>query len=357
MSGQKIIYVDENGQPIDPSQLHLYDIVVPSTGQQGQPAVEALQQRRTGEAQPTRQTQKRKRRFKLFRKQKSTNTKATTPKTRGKKKRRLKWKPFVIIALVLLVGLVIVNARDFQVIVMGVDTSAVREDTNGRTDSLMVVGMKPTQRQATLVSIPRDTYTSIPCEANQNDKINHAYAYGGTACTLETVNQFLQLQTPYYLKTNFEGVMSFVEALGGLPVTVQGTFCEQDSQDNPDALCFNEGEQRVLNGEEALAYARHRKSDGDQMRQQRQQQLITATIQQLLKPEVFLTKLPAVIGALGDLIETNVPITKLIFAAPWFLVAPTIEAVQIAGEDTTIDGIWYFLPDEASVQAASDAIA
>ncbi|MGL4624366.1 MAG: LCP family protein [Culicoidibacterales bacterium] len=354
MSGQKIIYVDENGQPIDPSQLHLYDIVVPPANEQAQPAVDALQQPTIAEPQLKRQAQKRKRRFKLFRKR--TKGKVGQVAARSKKKRRLKWKPFFVIAFCLLVGLFVWNARNFQVVVMGVDTSEVRTDTNGRTDSLIVVGMKPVQRQAALVSIPRDTYTTIPCEGGQQDKINHAYAYGGTACTLETVNQFLAIDTQYYLKTNFEGVLAFVEALGGLPVTVQGTFCEQDSQDNPDAICFTEGEQRVLNGEEALAYARHRKSDGDQMRQQRQQQLITATIKQLVKPQVVLTKLPAVFGAIGNMVETNVPLTKLVFAAPWFLIAPKIEAIQIAGEDTTIDGVWYFIPEEASVQAASAAV-
>lgn len=355
MSGQKIIYVDENGNPIDPSQLHLYEVVAPTTADAAQPVVEALKEQKVVPAQPKRQTQKRKRRFKLFRKKAKRGHGKQEP-TRSKKKRRLKMKPLFMIGLLVLVGMFVWHAQDFQVVVMGLDTSEIREDTNGRTDSLLVVGMKPLQRQATLVSIPRDTYTPIMCEDNQLDKINHAYAYGGTACTMATVNQFLTIDTSYYVKTNFEGVVNFFEAIGGVPITVQGTFCEQDSQDNPDAFCFQEGEQRVLNGEEALAYARHRKTDGDQMRQQRQRQLMTATIQQLIKPQVLFTKLPAVIGSLGEVIDTNVPLTKLIFASPWFLIQPKIDSVQIAGEDTTIDGIWYFIPEETSVQAAASML-
>ncbi|MGL6009841.1 MAG: LCP family protein, partial [Culicoidibacterales bacterium] len=167
-----------------------------------------------------------------------------------------------------------------------------------------------------------------------------------------TVNQLLDTNTQYYVKTNFEGVVALIETLGGVPITVQGTFCEQDSKDQPDAYCFNEGEQRLLNGEEALAYARHRKTDGDEMRQVRQQQLLTAAIKQTVTPKVLFTKIPALIEAANQMIETNVPVSKILLTAPWFLIQPQINSLRIEGEGMMVDGIWYLEPDEASVSAA-----
>lgn len=356
MSGQKIMYVDENGQPIAPEDLHLYEVIEP---EKVRPEVEQQLRSQSRPQTPTsRKAVKRKRRLKLFRKKKTVKkvVKKTKERSQSKKKqkrkRRFKFGRIFILLLMVLAVLVVYHGSNFEVVVMGLDTSATREEVYGRTDSLMAVSVKPLERTALMVSIPRDTYTPITCLDNESDKINHAHAFGGTDCTLSTVNQFLEIDTTYYVKTNFEGVVSLIETLGGVPITVQGTFCEQDSQDNPDAYCFNDGEQRVLNGEEALAYARHRKTDGDEMRQVRQQQLLTAAIKQTLTPAVLLTKIPALITAANQIIETNVPIAKILWVAPWFLIQPQIQSLRIEGEGMMIDGIWYLAPDETSVSAA-----
>ncbi|MGL5296248.1 MAG: LCP family protein [Culicoidibacterales bacterium] len=353
MSGQKIIYVDENGQPIDPSQLHLYDIVDPHAqrAQQSQTPQQVVTSKKTM-APATRKSSKKKRKRKKLKKS-STNSAVKQPKRR---KKRLKWKRIVALLLVVLVVMMTLNIGGMEIVVMGLDTSQTREEEAGRTDSLMVIGLEPLKRTATLVSIPRDTYTPITCLQNESDKINHAHAYGGTNCTLDTVGQFLDIQTPYYVKTNFEGVVKIFDVLGGVPVTVQGTFCEQDSQDQPDAYCFTDGETKTLNGEEALAYARHRKTDGDEMRQVRQRQLLTAAAKEVMKPSNLFTKIPALIGAVNEMIDTNVPITKLLLMAPWFIVQPQIQSMQIEGDGDMMDGIWYMLPNQESVEEAKAAL-
>lgn len=352
MSGQRIIYVDENGKPIPASELHLYDIVDSSQSGEAPKRSAALEQqlqpRTTTRQSQTRATAKKKRRFKLFRKKKRQAPKKGND---TRKKRRPKWRQIIIILLLMVGVLFFLNMNSFNIVVMGLDTSSVRVDDYGRTDSLMAVNVNPLQRRATMVSIPRDTYTSITC-TGEMDKINHAHAYGGTDCTLASVEAFLQMDADYYLKTNFEGVVKLVDVLGGVPITVQGTFCEQDSHDIADAYCFSEGETRVLNGEEALAYARHRKSDGDEMRQVRQQQLLGAAVKEVLHPSVLLTKLPALIGATLDIVDTNIPITKLLFAVPLFLIQPQIESVRIEGDGEIIGGIWYSVPTQESITQA-----
>ncbi|MGL5916823.1 MAG: hypothetical protein ACRCZC_03895, partial [Culicoidibacterales bacterium] len=152
MSEQKIMYVDENGQPIAPADLHLYEIIEPEHVRP-----EVVKQLRTQPKTPTnRKTVKRKRRFKLFRQKKvvKKNTRQAKQKSNPNRKRRLKLGRFVILAMMILAFVVAFHGTNFEVVVMGLDTSDSREETYGRTDSLMAVSVKPAQRTATMVSIP-----------------------------------------------------------------------------------------------------------------------------------------------------------------------------------------------------------
>nr|WP_230089060.1 LCP family protein [Aerococcus tenax] len=66
----------------------------------------------------------------------------------------------------------------FSVLLMGIDTGSLGRTEQGRSDTMMVMTVNPKTQQSTLLSIPRDTYTTILPNGNK-DKINHAYAYGG----------------------------------------------------------------------------------------------------------------------------------------------------------------------------------
>lgn len=166
----------------------------------------------------------------------------------------------------------------FTVLVMGVDSLGVElsKNASGNGDALMLITFNPKTLNATILSIPRDSYVPIACFANQREnKITHA-AWNGESCMIKTIENFTGINIDYYIKINFKGVVNLVNALGGIEVDVPIEFCEQDSnRDSRNPQCLKEGLQ-TLNGEQALALARHRKTllTGDLQRGKNQQLVI-----------------------------------------------------------------------------------
>ena len=151
----------------------------------------------------------------------------------------------------------------FTVLLMGVDSETEGLDKNAafNGDSLMLITFNPNTLNTTVLSIPRDTYVPIMCFKNhKQNKITHA-AWYGVDCMEQTIENFTGINIDYYVKMNFKGVVSLVDALGGIDVDVPFKFCEQNSDREWDdqTICLDTGEQH-LNGEQALALARHRKT-------------------------------------------------------------------------------------------------
>src|SRR5690606_4075310 len=160
------------------------------------------------------------------------------------------------------------EADPISILLMGVDE---RSGDAGRTDTLIVVSVNPNTNSMQMLSIPRDTYVELVGRGTQ-DKINHAYAFGGVDMTIDTVENFLDVPIDYYVKVNMEGLEQIVDALGGIQVESTFAFSYEGST-------FEEGT-LTLTGEEALRYARMRKGDpkGDFGRQDRQKQVIAGII-------------------------------------------------------------------------------
>lgn len=150
--------------------------------------------------------------------------------------------------------------QPFTMLIMGVDSE--NEDIKGSTfngDSLILITFNPTTLNATMLSIPRDTYTPITCFAGQRkNKITHA-AWYGESCMISTIENMLDVNIDYYVKINFKGVVKIIDALGGVDVDVPYSFCEQNSnrEFGDKMLAVKKGFQ-TLNGEEALALSRNR---------------------------------------------------------------------------------------------------
>ena len=165
----------------------------------------------------------------------------------------------------------------FTVLLMGVDSTdeALDKNSTGNGDALMLITFNPKTLNATILSIPRDSYVYLPNMGTEN-KITHA-AWGGTNNMINTIERFTDIDINYYVKINFKGVVKLVDLLGGIKVNVPIDFCEQDSNRNwgDSEICLDEGEQ-TLNGEQALALARHRKTllTGDLQRGTNQQLIV-----------------------------------------------------------------------------------
>ncbi len=169
----------------------------------------------------------------------------------------------------------------FTVLIMGVDSKYDGLNANAafNGDTLMLISFNPHTLNATVFSIPRDTYVPIACLNGGSSKINSSAAYG-TKCVINTVQNLVDINIDYYIKINFKGVVDLVDALGGVDVTVPDgiKFCEQNSNRShktQDLQCISSGFQH-MNGEQALAFARHRKTlpAGDFQRVQHQQLVV-----------------------------------------------------------------------------------
>lgn len=151
----------------------------------------------------------------------------------------------------------------FTILLMGVDSTkdglSNADSFNG--DSLILITFNPNTLNATMFSIPRDSYVPIACFPGQyENKITHS-AWQGTSCVVDTIENFLDVDIDYYMKINFTGLVDLVDAVGGISVDVPYSFCEQDSKRRfgSHTLYVKKGTQK-LNGEQALALSRNRKT-------------------------------------------------------------------------------------------------
>lgn len=126
-----------------------------------------------------------------------------------------------------------------------------------RADTLMV--MRAGGGQFKKLGIPRDSYAEIPGQGAQ--KINAAYAYGGAALQVETVEQFLGIEIGHIVILNFTGFEDFIDAIGGVKVDLPVKLCADISGGKKNGgwtIRLKKGS-NTLDGETALAYARTRK--------------------------------------------------------------------------------------------------
>jgi LCP family protein required for cell wall assembly len=165
----------------------------------------------------------------------------------------------------------------------------------GRADSIMVVHAAfGTVRK---LSIPRDSEAQIP--GHGTTKINAAYAIGGPALMIETVEGFLGngLKINHLVEVDFEDFPKLIDALGGVTVDVKHKICSPPFDNFWKGLNFDKGRQK-LDGAEALGFSRIRKNrcapgENDLDRAERQQQVFSAMRRSLLSPGSFL-RLPLV---------------------------------------------------------------
>ena len=88
----------------------------------------------------------------------------------------------------------------FSLLLLGVDE---RENDTGRSDTIIVLTVNPTSESTKILSIPRDTYAEI-IGLNKQDKINHAYAFGGMEMALKTVENLLDVPIDYVVQVDME---------------------------------------------------------------------------------------------------------------------------------------------------------
>ena len=182
------------------------------------------------------------------------------------------------------------------------DGTAVSEDgTEGaRTDTIMLLH-RARNGSSYLISLPRDTLVEIPGQGRY--KLNAAFAMGGAALLVETVEEFTGLTIDHYVEVGFDGVAGVVDAVDHVNLCI-----DQDVDDDRSGLQMTEGCHDV-GGEQALAFVRARYFDptADMGRQERQQQFVGALMDRATSPAVLLNPVSQVrmAGAGSDALITS----------------------------------------------------
>ena len=218
--------------------------------------------------------------------------------------------------------------KPISILVMGGDNGGNRE-TVALVDSIMIMTINPNNERDNVaidvLSIPRDTEVEYSCSPGEYGKINSTFAFGqstsgdeqdGIDCTVESVEQLLDTTIDYYAYTNFDGLITVIDSIGGINLNVPYAFCEQNSTGLEDEICFDKGSQ-TLNGEQSLAYARQRKainpdtntSGDDWERNIRQQEILASIMSKVLSnPSKYAL---SIYGILDEAVNYNIPLSVM----------------------------------------------
>lgn len=193
-----------------------------------------------------------------------------------------------------------------NIVIFGVDT---RDNSvkRGNTDTIMVASINNKNKDVKLVSIYRDTYVNIPDKGY--DKINAAYANGGYALAINTINKNFDLDVKEYLTVNFKAVVDTIDMLGGITLKIDeeevkwlnGYVRELNRINGTNVPGITSAGTQTLNGTQATAYARIRYTSGGDFKRTERQRIVIG--------KIFDKAKAAKLSTLNDIIDEIFPQT------------------------------------------------
>lgn len=193
----------------------------------------------------------------------------------------------------------------FNIYISGIDTYG-KITSVSRSDVNMVITVNPSTHQILFTSIPRDYYVYLHgINTTYKDKLTHAGIHG-IDTSVKTVEDLFDIDINYYAKVNFTSLVSIVDELGGIEVSTDEAFRAYYVEDEVIDYSFKKGINK-LNGKQALAYSRERKSLalGDVARAKHQQQVLEAIIDKALSKKII-TKYSDLLNSLEGKLITNI---------------------------------------------------
>lgn len=243
-----------------------------------------------------------------------------------------------------------IKSGSFNVYISGIDTSG-RISNVSRSDANIIATVNLNTRTILLTSIPRDYYVTLHSK-KKKDKLTHSGIYGIKE-TYKTVEDLLDININYYVRVNFTTMEKIVNALGGITVKSDYTFTTETG------FSFVKGE-NYLNGAEALAFSRERKSfaSGDRQRGLNQQAVIKGIIDKAMSPAII-KKYTKILKAVSGSFQTNITndeISSIVKGQLNDLAGWTIQSNTLDGKGSygnTYSGgstqLYVMIPNETSV--------
>lgn len=258
----------------------------------------------------------------------------------------------------------------FNILILGTDAGLLEDGRRGarRSDTMMLASYDPLTGGLSILAVPRDTYAEIPVDELDEQlhryirenptKIAHTHAFGGPAVSMATVGKLLGVPVHRYVRVNLDAFVNIIDLMGGVHICVPKPMHYEDPYQ--DLYIHLQPGCRILNGHEAMQYARYRQ-DSDLARIARQQEIIKALIQRGLDLGIV-PRLGQIVNEIVRQVDTNLSEGELLSLvgvatrmaagfSPDELVMKTIP-----GRDGWMKGVYYWLHDEQGTRELVDAL-
>ena len=235
----------------------------------------------------------------------------------------------------------------------GVDTRNMSSDS-GRSDAIIILTVDERNNVIKMTSILRDSKVAI--EGHGNQKITHAYAFGGPTLAIKTINQNFDMDIKDYITVNFSQMAEIVDSVGGVTMDLTASEVAQVNKTTGNKLQGSGSME--LNGEQAVAFSRIRKIDSDNARADRQKEVLSAVFRKIASlpksqyPGVIHDLLGTVETSLtyGDLIGYTIsPLTTKGFTTEQYSIPDKAYETDLnGGIDSTGAWVWTYNLDNAA---------
>ncbi len=210
----------------------------------------------------------------------------------------------------------------YTVVVAGLDSRPDQTGEPVRTDSLMLVSLDPASKSVGVLSIPRDLWVQIPGQ-DKRDRVNRAYFIGegrgpgiGARLLQQTVSWNLGMRVHNYVLVDFKVLIDVVDLLGGVEVSIDYAINDErypDMNYGFDPFYLPPGT-HVLNGNDALRFARTRHGNNDVHRAERQQQVLYGIRNRVLSIDFLqlIGQMPALLSSLSENLQTGLDLQQIV---------------------------------------------
>ncbi len=258
-----------------------------------------------------------------------------------------------------------ITKEPFVLYLSGVDNRGELTE-KARSDVNILAVVNPTTKRVALINTPRDYYVDL-AGTDSKDKLTHAGLYG-VETSMATLGNLYGIQVDHYIRIDFSGFISIIDAVGGVDVYSDQAFTSVGSPGYYDPTTFAEGWNH-LDGKSALAFARERHAfaSGDIQRGINQMKVIDAMANKLKSPTVLMS-FSKLMDAVSNCFVTSLSqeqISALVRMQLGDLANWDIESCSVTGSSGKSSqcysakgqSLYVMKPDESSVSKAKELIA
>ena len=216
-----------------------------------------------------------------------------------------------------------------NVLLVGTDARDLKE--SARADSIIIATLDNNNKEIRLTSLFRDTLVDI--DGYGPYKLNAAMAFGGINLLKDTIQETYNINIDKYIIINFWGFEAIIDQMGGLEIDVKDYQLDElnkyigESTGGNDCPVTESGLQ-LLNGKQALSYARIRKGVGDEFERTERQREVLFKVAEKLR-ETKPTKYLGIMNSMLDYINTNIDLLYALNMAYTIYKFPSLETKQI----------------------------